>query len=79
MAAQPGKARRPAQEVLTPMHHAGYRCPPMTRQHFCFIASIVATLDGEREHVAEAFAAMLAETNPRFNRARFIAACEVQS
>jgi hypothetical protein len=61
------------------MQDQGYRCPSMTRQHFCFIASIIASLPSEREQTARAFADKLAESNGRFDRGRFLAACGVHS
>jgi len=49
----------------------------MTRQHFQFIADTIRekfTDSGHRTMIASAFADRLAETNPRFDRAKFIAA-----
>jgi hypothetical protein len=61
------------------MTQQDYRCPALTRQHFCFIASVIASLDGDREQAAQVFADRLAECNPRFDRDRFLVACGVQS
>lgn len=58
----------------------------MTRRDFELIAETVKglTLEGsepneERRHVAESFAARLDDTNPRFDRARFLKACGVEA
>lgn len=52
----------------------------MTRQHFQFIAEVIAQLDDHdelfREQVATSFANALKRTNPRFNRERFLKACD---
>jgi hypothetical protein len=53
--------------------------PSLTRCHFAFIAQIIASLPSERGQVAQAFAARLADTNPRFDSERFLVACGVQS
>ncbi len=60
------------------------RCE-MQHRHFACIADIIREMpkvhNGEhgfvdiREDVAEEFADALARTNPRFDRARFLAAC----
>lgn len=53
----------------------------MTRRDFEFIAATIRNLmlhDDEIEHVARAFADRLAGENPRFDRARFIAACSIR-
>ena len=51
----------------------------MTRQHFQFIAEVIAQLDDHdelfREQVATLFANALKRTNPRFNRERFLKVC----
>lgn len=54
----------------------------MDRRHFQLIADVIAayTFEGsepeaERAMFAAAMADKLAETNPRFNRARFLIAC----
>ena len=49
----------------------------MTRRDFELIAAAVrkASENGLTDHVATALARALAGTNPRFDRARFIAAC----
>jgi hypothetical protein len=52
--------------------------PAMTRCHFAFIASVIAAMS-EREAVAQAFAAKLAQTNTRFDRERFLVACGLKS
>jgi hypothetical protein len=58
----------------------------MTKQDFEFIASAIRGLIflGTREHAIETrhaiawqFATQLAKTNPRFDTARFLAACGV--
>ena len=53
--------------------------PAMTRCHFAFIASLIASLPNGRAEVAVAFADQLAQTNPRFDRNRFLAACGADS
>jgi hypothetical protein len=50
----------------------------MTKQDFELIARVIRDrnpLTTDRRSLAEAFADELRQTNPRFNRARFIAAC----
>lgn len=57
----------------------------MQHRHFATIAAIIRDMDtvnnqehgfiDVREDVAEHFADVLAKTNPRFDRARFLAAC----
>lgn len=56
----------------------------MTRQHFALIAETIAGLEDshvigerEREFIAARFASQLSNTNPNFNRARFLRACGV--
>lgn len=52
----------------------------MTRKDFQMLAETIAgaSIDrSAREMLANDFAARLAQTNPRFNRARFISACGV--
>jgi hypothetical protein len=53
----------------------------MTKKHFQMIANVVReatyTHDGVRAKLAESFAAKLAAENPRFDAARFYAACGV--
>lgn len=57
----------------------------LQHRHFATIAAILADLDGENSGVSrgqhrdicEHFADHLAETNPRFDRDRFLAACDV--
>lgn len=55
----------------------------MTHQHFATVAAIIAVIPWmagslyQRKLVAEHFADHLAATNPRFDRARFLAACKV--
>ena len=47
----------------------------MTRQHFDYIARILSYLDADvRRSVAEHFAYNLSDTNPKFNRERFMQA-----
>lgn len=58
----------------------------MTRQHFEFIATTLRELRRARRGfhadahrmVAEEFAARLRETNPGFNRERFLRACGIK-
>ena len=52
--------------------------PPMSAQHFFFIAETMATIEAERPSknvVVEALADRLALTNPNFKRDFFIEAC----
>lgn len=50
----------------------------MQHRHFAIIAGIIAQMEPEaRARVAREFAAKLAPTNPRFDRKRFLMACEV--
>ncbi len=54
----------------------------MTRQHFQFIADVIREKfndPGHRTMVAMAFADRLGDTNPRFNRLKFIAACSYKA
>ena len=52
--------------------------PVMEHRHFAVVAGIIADLDdAQREQIALHFAASLAATNPKFNKARFMAACNV--
>lgn len=53
----------------------------MTKKDFKLIAEVVASIDdyGTRAAVADKFADKLATINPRFDRARFIAACSVSA
>lgn len=51
----------------------------MQHRHFATVAAIIASLPRnpvDRNSVAEHFADELADTNPKFNRDRFLAACE---
>ena len=56
----------------------------LQHRHFAVIAAILADLDGDTHGVSrgqhrdicEHFAIRLARTNPRFDRARFLAACD---
>lgn len=52
----------------------------MTRKHFAAIAAIVAqiTVPNNRRETAHRFADWLKGDNPRFDRARFLAACGVK-
>jgi hypothetical protein len=68
-----------------------YRTPKMTHAHFALIAEIIRkeiedvdltdvehsayNVVNVRDDVARAFARHLGMTNPRFDRARFLAAC----
>lgn len=56
----------------------------MTKKHFQIIAETIAAmpsfapnLRAQKESCARAFADRLARENPRFDRARFLAACGV--
>lgn len=55
----------------------------MTRQDFQLIADVISNLNSDGgdpyTYVAEAFADKLADTNPNFDRARFLKACGVKS
>ena len=56
----------------------------LQHRHFAVIAGILAELDGvalainpeQRRAIREHFADRLARTNPKFDRKRFLAACE---
>ena len=57
----------------------------LQHRHFATIAAILAELgadhgvfDNQRKGICEHFADQLADTNPRFDRDRFLAACGVQ-
>lgn len=52
----------------------------MTRKHFILIAETVAKIVNpiERREMAEHNAKICAKANPRFDRARFFAACGVK-
>ena len=52
----------------------------MTRKHFRLIAAIIAKIENttERRVMAELNAVTCARANPRFDRAKFFAACNVQ-
>lgn len=51
----------------------------MSRKDFQAIADIIAGIENEatRAEVAQRFARYLPNTNPRFDTARFLAACNV--
>lgn len=51
----------------------------MQHRHFATVATIIRALPdaGLRADVAEHFADSLASSNPRFDRARFLAACNM--
>lgn len=50
----------------------------MEHRHFAFIADVISGLSGrERQKMAELFADRCASTNGRFDRARFMRACNV--
>jgi hypothetical protein len=54
------------------------KVPTMTRQHFAFIASVIASLpvhETSTRVIAFHFANELAGTNVLFNKDRFISAC----
>lgn len=50
--------------------------PTFEHRHFKLIADVIARMNGEltRGDIALAFASRLSDTNPNFNRERFIAA-----
>jgi hypothetical protein len=69
---------RPAMDLAELEAHAMARTPwpktpNMTRAHFAYVARIIASLR-PGDDVAECFAHHLTDTNPRFDRDRFIAA-----
>lgn len=56
----------------------------MQHRHFAFIAAVIAampshaaSLRAQRQSCASAFADACAQSNPRFDRARFLKACGV--
>ncbi len=51
----------------------------MTRKHFVAIARAIAMIDcpGTRDHLALLMADICADSNPNFDRTRFLRACEV--
>jgi hypothetical protein len=54
------------------------KVPTMTRQHFAFIASVIASLPSNqlsKGDMIALFANELGATNARFDRERFIQAC----
>jgi hypothetical protein len=53
-----------------------YKSPVFQHRHYAEIASLLAQLDGEDspDSIREAFAAMFARDNERFQRERFLAA-----
>lgn len=60
--------------------------PTLEHRHFAFIADVIAsmpthaaTLRTQQRSCALSFADACARTNPRFDRARFLSACGVQS
>ena len=54
---------------------------PMQHRHFSTIAAVLASMPDRpsAEVAAHHFASELIKTNPAFNRARFLTACEVES
>lgn len=52
----------------------------MTRKHFKEIAKTISLIDNkdERKRQAEAMATICQQSNPRFDRGRFLAACGVE-
>lgn len=51
----------------------------MQHRHFSVIAAIIAQLDlPTRKKMANHFADSLAQTNPKFDRGRFYAACDIK-
>lgn len=54
------------------------RAPVMEHRHFAVVAGVIAKLSCDvRLDIARHFANELAATNPRFNRHRFLRACNV--
>lgn len=53
----------------------------MTRKHFKLIAEAISKIKNlaERKELAEFNAKVAAESNPRFNKVRFFAACNVKA
>lgn len=51
----------------------------LEHRHFAFIAAVIAQLEAVSlpDDVAQAFADACTRTNPKFDRARFLAACGV--
>lgn len=49
----------------------------MQKRHFELIASVVKTImdDETRKQIAQAFAMRISSENPRFDRAKFMKAC----
>jgi hypothetical protein len=61
------------------------KTPKMTRAHFVFIADVIAQmptfsarLRTQQRETAYAFADAFAETNPLFDREKFLYACDLQ-
>lgn len=56
------------------------RSPTMQRRHYDYVAAIIAAIpcDVERHFTTEHFADHLARTNPDFDRARFVRACNAR-
>ena len=50
----------------------------MTAWQYTVIAQIIAALPHDREAIAHEFAGKLADTNPRFDREKFLRACGVR-
>lgn len=52
-----------------------------TRDQFVVTAKIIASVkdDAMRKYLCEQFATMYARENPRFNRSKFTAACNVDA
>lgn len=54
----------------------------LTRQHFVLFAAAIKDAcihDDDRQRIAHAFARICQNSNPRFNRDRFLSACGVDS
>jgi hypothetical protein len=54
----------------------------LQHRHFAFIAATIAAMAGSdtyRETIAKDFADACAETNDKFNRVRFLAACRSEA
>ncbi len=53
------------------------KAPEMSKRHYEFIAQIIAQIDSpDRAAIARRFGAEFLDSNPRFDLARFLAACK---
>lgn len=66
--------------------HTNARGPSLEHRHFAVIAGIINRVrdhspssENRADDMARVFASELAATNPRFDRARFLKACGVES